>query len=212
MTKFIPNGKLWLMGIFLLVMVIGAPALAWPITITNSSFETDTLDYGTWNYSVTGWILTGLGGTWSPDTGSYPGGAPDGSNVAWTQNASISQPLSDIVQANYQYTLEAYVGKFNDDETVHYYIKLVADESGAVLAAATGDATAQTFNLVKVNYTATNQHLGEHLKVVIGNTDLTETDFDKVTLTGSAVPLPSTLFLLSSSLLGLIGWRRMRKS
>jgi hypothetical protein len=211
MTKFFPNGKLWLMGILLLVAVTGAPALAWPITIANSSFEADTLDNGRWNYSVTGWIVTGPGGTWNPGTGLYPGGAPDGSNVAWTQNASISQTLSDTVQANYHYTLEAYVGKFSD-ATVHYYVELVAAESGVVLAAATGDAAYQTFNLVKATYTATNQYAGEHLKVVIGNTELTETDFDNVTLTGSAAPLPSTLLLLSSSLLGLMGWRRMRKS
>jgi hypothetical protein len=211
MTKFFPNGKLWLMGILLLVAVTGAPTLAWPITIANSSFEANTLGNGSWNYSVTGWIVTGTGGTWNPNTGLYPGEAPDGSNVAWTQNASISQTLSDIVQADYHYTLEAYVGKFSA-ATVHYYVELVAVESGAVLAAATGDAAYQTFDLVKATYTATNQHLGEHLKVVIGNTEFTETDFDNVTLTGSSAPLPSTLILLSSSLLGLMGWRRMRKS
>jgi len=211
MTKFFPNGKLWLMGILLLVAVTGAPALAWPITIANSSFEADTIGIGSWNDSVTGWIVTGSGGTWNPDTGSYPGGAPAGSNVAWIQYASLSQTLSDTVQANYHYTLEAYVGKFST-EPVHYYVELVAAESGAVLAAATGYATQQTFSLVKATYTATNQYIGEHLKVVIRNTEFIETDFDNVTLTGSAVPVPSTLLLLSSSLLALTGWRRMRKS
>jgi len=210
MTKFFSNGKLWLIGILLLVAVTGAPSLAWPITIANSSFEADTLETGGWTYGVPGWIVT-EGGAWNPDTGHYPEGAPDGANVAWIVNASLSQTLSDTVQANYHYTLEAYVGKLST-EPVHYYVELVAAESGAVLAAATGDVTQQTFSLVKASYTATNQHIGEHLQVVIRNTESIETDFDNVTLTSSAAPVPSTLLLLGSSLLGLAGYMRRKKT
>jgi hypothetical protein len=211
MKKFFPNGKLWLMGMLLLLAVTGAPALAWPITLANSSFEADTLGTEGWNDRVAGWDLTGSSGTWNPGTGVYPGGAPDGANVAWTWNASLSQTLSAVVQANHHYTLEAYVGKVSI-EPVHYYVELVAQESGAVLAAVEGDATYLTFNLVKVNFTATDQHLGEHLKVVIGNTDFTEIDFDNVTLTSSSAPVPSSLLLLGSGLLGLAGYLRRKKT
>lgn len=209
MTKFLPKGKLWLMGILLLIAVTAPPALADPITIANPSFEADILGNGAWNYSVTDWALAGSGGTWNPGIGIYPGGAPDAANVAWTHNSFIYQILSDTIQPNYQYTLEAYVGKFSTN-TVHYFLKLIAAESDVVLASVTGDAAYQTFNLVSLSYTVTDQYLGEHLVVAFGNTESTEVDFDNVTLTGTdPVPLPSTLILLSSSLLGLIGWRRM---
>jgi hypothetical protein len=207
MTKFLHSGKLWMMGILLLIAVTAAPALAGTITITNPSFEADFLTNGDWNYSVAGWILSGSGGTWNPG-GYYPGSVPNGANVAWTQDASLSQTLSDIIQAGYHYTLAAYVGKFST-AAVNYYIQLVAEESGAILASATGDASTLIFNQISAEFTATNQYLGQHLKVVIGNHELTETDFDSITLTSSAVPLPSTLILLGSSLLGLMGWRRM---
>jgi hypothetical protein len=215
MNKNLFKNKLWLMGILLLVALTSAPAWAASITINNYSFEDNILTDNQFTNYATGWTVTknipgGGGGAWNLPLRNYGGQAPDGSNVGWVLNASISQELAATVQAHYTYTLEAYVGKKSIVSSViaDYHLQLVAIESGAVLAEATGNATYNTFTLVTTEYIATNQHIGEHLKIVIGDTHNAELDFDKVTLNSTHAPLPSTVLLLGSGLVGVALLRR----
>ena len=204
MTKFFPKGKLCLMGICLLVAVTSAPVWATPIniTISNSSFESPVLvppnSPGYWNGTVQDWTLTGTGGTWSPIP-TYYSGVPDGAQVSWLHDGSLSQPVGAILTANYTYTLSAYVAQWSGNPT--FSVQLLAGNH--LLNETTGTASLQSFDHVQVQFTPTsgNPYLGESLTVKLVSSG-TENDFDNISL-NYAVPLPPTAWLLGSGLVGL---------
>jgi hypothetical protein len=196
---------LWL--VVLLAVGTGGPALAAPVTILNASFEDPTISEGNYTYSITDWTLSSTGGTvnfgsWLP--------APDGNNVAWAGGATstnISQILSATIQANYTYTLSVYAGSWTYSNPT-YEVQLVASESNTVLDYATGAAPAHGYNFLQFEYTSDSLYAGQHLKIVLKNTGTAEVDFDLVSLDATPVPVPASLFLLGSGLVGLLVLRR----
>jgi PEP-CTERM motif len=202
-------------------------AQASTITVLNPSFEDDVLSCtpsspgcGT-NNSITDWTgstaypggfdgvgvdYTGDFGVYDPGTVSYPGGVPNGVNVAYVQaianSASISQTLSATLQANDTYTLTVWEGLRDDTGVIDpglgcngSNISLEAD--GTVLNSLANETTVTcpsvrgafqeftvTFNSAGVNPAL----LGDALEIVLtanGSGSIyepSEIDFDAVSL------------------------------
>jgi hypothetical protein len=201
----------------LVLLVMAFPASGWATTViypTNYSFESPTLAQGAWtNNVVPGWTLSGgsgnYGGVWYPWFT-----VPDGNQVAWLDQGTLSQQLSNTIQAYHTYTLDVMVTRNNSSPT--YTIQLVAhDGSGDhVLDTISGIATSnRVFQNVHLSYDNVNAYTGSYLKVVLISSAL-ESAFDNVYLTETAnpVPIPAAYLLLGSGLLGVAVLRLKRKS
>jgi hypothetical protein len=111
------------------------------ITILNPSFETDVLacspgpgcatddtltDWTASTANPSGFSGGGVAfnnfGVYKPGTAEYPGGVPDGVNVAYLStnvyNVSISQVLGSDLIANDTYTLTGFVGIRKDTSVI----------------------------------------------------------------------------------------------
>jgi hypothetical protein len=218
----------------LLVLVLATPAAVQgtPLSINNASFETDSppdggstpwMDSpytGLYNRSITDWTMSGVGqgGTWIPIVANFfnPALLPDGTHIAHLHTATITQILTATLVADADYTLQVSVGHRSTDSSFPGYEvalysgsnKLAWDSS---LSPGLGLWATDT---VTYHSTSNSPGIGEPLKIMItANGDVV--DFDKVSLDvvlPSTVPLPPSLLLLGSGLLGLAGWRRFRKS
>ena len=83
------------------------------VAIANSSFETPPLNDGAFTGTLTGWTIIGAGGagTFNPAAQEYTSGAvADGQNVAYSNGATISQVLTELLQAGTRYILQVAVG------------------------------------------------------------------------------------------------------
>jgi hypothetical protein len=206
-----------LLALFLvgLSMVFPAGASATIIYPTNYSFEDPVLAINSYTSTTPGWTKTGAGGGIDDYGWAYPS-IPNGVNYAFLANGTLSQVLTQTVQANHKYTLDVYVGRYYTT-TPTYTVKLVARDGGGVdhvLAQTPASLAAyRVFNLVELSYTALagDPYLGDHLKIILSSTGQ-ENNFDDVTIKDLSVPAPPTLLLLSSGLVGLAFMRLRRKA
>lgn len=181
------------------------------ILINNSSFETPALDPNHFTSPacpnpadtacmetatpVAGWTVVGVAGTWRPTASSYPGGVPDGSNVAYansSSDATVSQVLAATLEPNTSYLLEVDVGNRMGKPFPGYKVQLWA---GGVLLAEDDDELSPpngTFATSTVAAHIGSQHpaLGENLEIVLVSKG-SQTNFDDVILT--ARPFPPTV-------------------
>ena len=195
------------------------------ITVLNPSFENQVFSLGTgsgpWPVGpITDWTEIQTDGTaysvYHPGPGSYPGGAPDGANVAqvleYGATASISQILGATLQANDTYTMSFYVGLRSDTSTYApglgcYGFDATLEAGGNVLnslRAANGNqscglVTTGAFTLLSFTYSsgASPAGLGDPLEIVLTTNgsgsayEPAEADFDRVALSdtlGSGSP------------------------
>ncbi len=198
-----------------LLLLLSGPALADPITITNPSFEDGATG---WDFShVPDWNQ----GVISPGPGEYLDSIPDGVKVAHvTLDGYISQLLEAKIAASTTYTLMVYVGHPDiyppEDWSTHdppwsYSVQLrhAATISGVLTSTSDYDPGKGHFGMLTLSYSSGQNpaYVGEHLEIGLMGSGGHTVEFDKVTLDATPVPVPSTVWLMASGLLSLVGWR-----
>jgi hypothetical protein len=191
-----------------------------PIPVTNAGFESDVLAPGgfTSNTFATGWTCTPVGGptdcgVFRPQAAQYPGGAPEGVNVAYSNGGTITQNLAATLALNTTYTLSVDVGKRLDMGFTSYLIELLAGSTVIASDNTTLNPAAGTFLLSTRTYNsgAANILAGQTLSILLRGNAGGQPDFDAVALNAvvSAVPEPgpATLCLIG---LGLICTSKLR--
>ena len=231
------------------------------LTILNPSFETDVLACSpgpgcATDDTLTDWTgstanpsgFSGGGvafnnfGVYKPGTAEYPGGVPDGVNVAYLStnvyNVSISQVLGSDLVANDTYTLTGFVGIRKDTSVIppgigDFGYNVALEANGTVLNSLVNEGKVNAFLTpgtfvpftVTFNSGSTPAQLGQALEIVLtddgsGNQfEPSEIDFDKLSLTdtsqsggGSTVPEPSLGLVLAAAMVGICAIHRRRRA
>lgn len=188
---------------------------SWAVPITNAGFETQVLADGTFTSgTLTGWTITGgtSAGAFNPTVSHFPGQAPEGQNTAYSNGPTISQILSDTLQANTNYTLLVEVGDRLDTAFPGYAVEFRA--GGALLASESALIPPNgTFLTSQINFFAPAGHpnLGQALEIRLLSSG-TQTNYDNVRLEATVIPEPVTLLLVGFGLIGLGAWQRVKKS
>ncbi|HEV8384316.1 MAG TPA: PEP-CTERM sorting domain-containing protein [Candidatus Acidoferrales bacterium] len=214
---------------FGVALIFSASASATPVNITNAGFETPALGAGGFVFGVPGWTVGPGGiissaGVFRPGASQYPGGVPEGTNVAYTKGPWLSQVLTATLQPNTIYTLTVDVG-YRLDESSHpftgFTISLLAGNT-IIASSSTGTPSAGQWIAAFASATslAGNPLLGQPLQILLTvNSPLPwQVNFDNVRLDATAiqspqipssqVPEPASFALLGTGLLALIGRRR----
>ena len=195
----------------IVLVSVAAPARA-DITVMNPSFEAkNALDTscgacGDYNLgSIPDWMITGgVAGSWQPGPASYHLPLEDGSIVAYSNGATISQTLATALAPNTAYALYVDVGHRLDGPNGYATNYTIALYAGSMLlnsfTSSNGMITPGTFADETVTFTSdASVTPGEDLRIVLTSADA-QTAFDDVKLTATATPEPSSLTLLASGL------------
>ncbi len=179
------------------VVLAAAPILGEQITVENASFEDHVLAAGSWTLNGIGldhWTVQpgGEAGVWNvDDLTDFPGGAPDGVNVAYSSGPTISQILSAVVVEGMTYHLSVEVGKSPYGAFPGYGVQLLAD--GLVLAEDTNFNPPEpgTFDTVHLVYTSPtgDPSAGDAFEIRLLSQGA-EVAFDDVSLTASEGSYP----------------------
>jgi hypothetical protein len=185
-------------------------AFAVDFPIVNAGFEQVVLPCSGFNCflssSVAGWTGTGFFATFKPVTGVggyFPGGIPDGVNVAalgdGLNGGALIQTLSATLQANTNYTLVFSVGTRTDVALSGYSVELLAGSttlaSDSSLAPAPGTfATGRIVYSSNANPALVGQPLGIRLT---GNTR-GQAGFDKILLDATPTVISSSIGQIAS--------------
>jgi len=182
-------------------------ALADNIVIANPSFEQPSVLGGQYLVGpIAGWTTSAgtEGGVLSPTAADYPGGVPDGHQVGWLNTAgSVSQVLSDTLQANKQYKLTVQVGQRSIYQSLGVYaVQLLAGDQ--VLGSSSPVPANGQFATAEVDYTALpgDALLGRPLQVVISKAATVsgeQLNFDMVQFQATAIPTPNNLVVVNPS-------------
>lgn len=135
---------------------------------------------------VVGWNVMGTAGTWQPTGTSYPGGVPDGSNVAYANsgsNAEIFQVLEAVLESKRSYFLEVDIGRRADGPFVGYKVQLWAGETLLVEDDNTILPSPGAFVTSRIGVAIGADHpaLGQNLEIVLISMGR-QTNFDDVRL------------------------------
>jgi len=196
------------------VLVICPDAHGGQIPINNPGFEDPALADGEWGWSMDnqGWGYIdndGYIGSWNLTTADYPGEAPEGQNVGWTEPGDgvpggFAQVLSAPLMAGTTYTLTVKVGAALTYAGGGYAVQLLAGGTpqptgngsdytgpvtgGTLLKEDNNSLTIAdgTFVTSAVTYTYNpalhSGLLGEPLQIRLLDLDADETEFDSVSL------------------------------
>jgi hypothetical protein len=189
------------------------------IIVANSSFEGPTYASGDFGSEVTGWVLSGTGGAFRPALPStVVNNVPDGNQLGFAGNTggsgALFQDLGVSVIAGATYNLDVFVGSRNDSDALNYRANyLVELIAGSTTFASQSGTLLRSGNFIPINVTAQGAGSG-NLAIRLSETNDGQSLFDNVRLSVTAVPEPSSLFMLSTGALGLVGygWRRRRST
>jgi len=209
----VPQGQVRAASIFIANHSFEAPIITDPSGILDTGMSTT----GNWTFAGAmnqGFINPGVGendvpGFWYGSPPNLPLGA--GSQVAWSNGGTISQTLTETLQANTKYTLGVYVGHRQNVAFAGYNIELLA---GATVLASNNSITpaAGTFAPVTVSYTSgsSGSLLGQALQIRLTSNG-EQANFDLITLDASPIPEPSAMLgLLGFGLLGIASKLRQK--
>lgn len=195
-----------------LLAAIAVPAAAnhQEVPIVNPSFEVDPLAPGADQPTITGWDTTAGGGDgiFRPTLSDYPGGAPDGLNVAYVNLSGnrVRQVLTTTLEAGTRYVLEVEVGWNNNDPFVGYLVQLRA--GGDILAEddSTQSPVQGTFVTSTVELIVDHGHpqLGEPLEIWLLSPGI-QANFDDVRLTAEHVGVCSEIQIVPFHLADVAG-------
>lgn len=212
---------------FLTLLLIGNPAAAAPVAITNPSFETPALGDGgfTNNGTITGWTATGSAarGVFNPATFQL---APptDGVQVAYLDGGgtavTLSQALAETVATGETYVLEAdFAYRLNTtNPRPPFTLELLAGST--IVASFSGGPgngfTDTAFTTATATWAApaSGPLIGTALTIRITMVGATNTQicFDNVRINASPPPVPApTGGLWLVPVLGWMAWRRVRR-
>ncbi|GCL59802.1 PEP-CTERM sorting domain-containing protein [Microcystis aeruginosa] len=186
------------------------------ITDLSGILDTGIGTTGNWTFtgaSARGFINPGLGENDVPGFWYGPSPTlPNGNQVAWSNGGTISQTLTETLQANTKYTLGVYVGHRQNVAFAGYNIELLA---GATVLASNNSITpaAGTFAPVTVSYTSgsSGSLLGQALQIRLTSNG-EQANFDLITLDASPIPEPSAMLgLLGFGLLGIASKLRQKQ-
>ncbi len=150
-----------------------------------------------------------LGGTFIPILGgpAFNAPLPDGTHIAWNNGGTISQVLTATLQPG-AYTLSAWVGDRKDVGFPGYTVALYAGGTLLTSDSSLSPGSGQWLqDILHYNVSSGNPLIGDPLEIrLISNGS--QAEFDDVTL--DYVPIPGSVLLLGSGLVGIISWRRKR--
>jgi hypothetical protein len=163
-------------------------AAANSIPVGNAGFENPLLGDGGFTGSIPSWVVgdgVSDAGVFNPNA-EYPGRIPEGQNVAFSKDPTISQVLGASLQANSLYTLQVDIGHRNNEPTLPgYAVELYA--GGTLLASESSLAPGPgTFLTSVVSYFASPSDplVGQALEIRLQVTPLLpyQVNFDNVRL------------------------------
>jgi hypothetical protein len=197
-------------------------AHAQSIPVQNFSFESPTVpaNPGYTTNVITGWNGGGGAGFSTGDFGVqslaagpalFPSGIPDGAQYAYINAGFIYQDTGTVLTAGATYTLTAYVGKRTDKPNAAGSLSLDSFLGGlpAAVLATSGSVTSAsgTFTKYTTTFTASSAQAGQDLGIVLSNTNSPQqqVNFDDVSLTQTAAPVPEASTTVSLGLLLALG-------
>ncbi len=178
------------------------------IPIANPSFESQVLAEDAFTIgTLTDWTFTGgnFAGAWNPGPTRYPDGAvPDGQNIAYSNDAAISQVLAEPLRSNTRYVLTVAVGDRLDNTLGAFLVQLRA--GGQVLASTSTPLPSNgTFRDVSVTFDSPSGHpmLGQLLQIRLSGS--TGVNWDNVRLTATEIFAPPNGMTIDPST-GVVIW------
>jgi hypothetical protein len=185
------------------------------IFIANSSFEGPAYVTGTSGFGPAhSWAQQGIGGgafRLGVNGINFVNSVPDGLQAGYAGNTggpgALFQDLGVSAIAGATYSLDVFVGS-PDYTNANYLVELI--EGSNTIASASGTLLS-TGSFIPINLTAQSVGNGS-LGIRLSETNVGQSFFDNVRLSVTAVPEPSSLFMLSFGVAGLTGygWRRRR--
>lgn len=175
------------MRVFLCLFMCTVPVFAQlPIPLSNTNFDEDLLIEGEFEYSVSGWQVTGAAGVFNPTQVQYPEGNGSRQTVGFTNDGSLFQVTNEPLIAGKDYTLTLEVGHRNDMASqAPFTIRFMA--AGQVLAQTGGYVIPSgEWRDVTLTLTVSDAHpVGSLLEVHLVSTG-NQTHYDNLTLTRKA--------------------------
>jgi hypothetical protein len=195
-----------------------AAGSAHAVTVVNSSFENPSMSGGyQYTPSAPGWTFAGLSVIADYRSAFGFSTPPDGTQVGVLQSgsgngSSIDQLLSGLASGD-SYTVSFYLA----DRVGSNYVANPVTVSFGGTNIGTYTPTSTSFQLFTATFTAASASGDLMFLAAPESTGDFDTGLDLVTVsagTASATPLPGALPLFASGLgaLGLLGWRRKRKT
>jgi hypothetical protein len=148
-----------------------------PVAIVNASFEAEVLADAEYVFAIPGWSFEAGDdvGTFDPHAGAYPGGAPDGENVAFIGagcfGCVIEQTLSASLLPDTVYTLEVEVGRRSDiaGQSLGFLVGLAVESTGVASVGAPMPAPG-TFETARLTYVSPSAGaiIGQPLRIQLG--------------------------------------------